>query len=115
MSLEENTNKERLLSRGEFLKSSWQDVLGLGKKALADTLPDMNQVDAIFKNPIAVIEVTECTAFTGSGCKTCYDVCPIQDVAIEVIENLPHIISAGCTGCGICIPACPTSKAIELK
>jgi MauM/NapG family ferredoxin protein len=56
----------------------------------------------------AVLDTLTCTAFRGSGCKTCYDVCPFPDQAIEIRENLPFVLPDACTGCGICQHHCPT-------
>ncbi|MBY0404641.1 MAG: 4Fe-4S dicluster domain-containing protein, partial [Cyanobacteria bacterium] len=56
---------------------------------------------------VAQIDIASCTAFRGSGCQTCYDVCPLLDVAIEIREGLPFVLSEGCTGCGICQKHCP--------
>ena len=108
MSPESNPNNhtEILLTRSEFLKQGLAKAIDLGKKSVA------SQID--LQHQVAVIEVTECTAFKGSGCKTCYEVCPLPDEAIQIIENLPHIIASGCTGCSICVHACPTQNAIEL-
>ncbi len=63
----------------------------------------------------AIIEITECTAFQGSGCKVCYEVCPIKNEAILLIEGLPQIVPEACTGCGVCVFTCPTSGAISIR
>ena len=55
----------------------------------------------------AVIDTLSCSAFRGSGCKVCYDVCPFPDDAIEIIEGLPFVKNDACTGCGICQHHCP--------
>jgi MauM/NapG family ferredoxin protein len=56
---------------------------------------------------MAVIDRLTCSAFRGSKCTTCYDVCPLKDEAIELKEGLPFVIADGCTGCGICTAHCP--------
>ncbi len=63
----------------------------------------------------AVIELTVCTAFQGSGCTTCYTSCPIPGQAIELVEGLPQIIAEGCTGCGACVYDCPTPTALHIR
>jgi ferredoxin-type protein NapG len=63
----------------------------------------------------AVIELTVCTAYQGSGCKVCYDTCPIPNTAIQITEGLPEIVPEGCTGCGVCVFSCPTPEAIAIR
>lgn len=63
----------------------------------------------------AVIELTVCTAFRGSGCRTCYTVCPLPDEAIQLIEGLPQIVPESCTGCGVCVYECPEPGALTLR
>lgn len=63
----------------------------------------------------AIIELTVCTAYRGSGCKACYDACPIPDEAIRVVEGLPQVVSEYCTGCGVCVYACPTPEALRIR
>jgi ferredoxin-type protein NapG len=62
----------------------------------------------------AMIELTVCTAYQGSGCTTCYDTCPIPDQAIRLVEGLPEVIPEACTGCGVCVYECPTPGAIMI-
>lgn len=65
---------------------------------------------------VAVLDTLSCTAFRGSGCTTCYDVCPLPDTAIELREGLPFVLPQDCTGCGICQHHCPTDPAsIQVK
>ncbi len=63
----------------------------------------------------AVIDLAVCTAYQGSGCHVCYDVCPIPEEAIRLTEGLPEILPIGCTGCGVCVFHCPTPEAIFIK
>ena len=44
----------------------------------------------------------------GALCNTCYNVCPLQDKAITLKDNLFPVILDGCVGCGICVERCPT-------
>lgn len=44
----------------------------------------------------------------GALCNTCYNVCPLQDKAIALQQNLFPVILEGCVGCGICVERCPT-------
>jgi Na+-translocating ferredoxin:NAD+ oxidoreductase RNF subunit RnfB len=62
----------------------------------------------------AVIELTVCTAYQGSGCTQCYESCPIPEQAIRLNEGLPEILSQECTGCGVCVFDCPTLGAITI-
>jgi ferredoxin-type protein NapG len=41
-------------------------------------------------------------------CNTCFNVCPLQDKAITLRDNLCPEILDGCVGCGICVERCPT-------
>lgn len=45
----------------------------------------------------------------GAICNTCYYVCPLQDVAIMLKDNMFPVVLDGCVGCGICVERCPTS------
>lgn len=72
---------------------------------------------------LAVIDHHSCAAWQDNGllCKTCYNVCPFRDKAIQMIEFKPHIIEKHCTGCGICTHGClvtnenePHIKAINI-
>lgn len=63
----------------------------------------------------AVIELTVCTAYQGSGCKTCYEKCPIPNEAIQLVEGLPQVVPEQCTGCGACVYECPTPGALSIR
>ena len=57
---------------------------------------------------VAVIDPSTCVTQLGTLlCRTCYNVCPLQDVAIDLPAMEPEVIADGCTGCGICVHACP--------
>jgi len=57
---------------------------------------------------LAVIDITTCAAHQPETlCRTCYSVCPLRDHAIELIEMVPVIVDDTCTGCGVCVQACP--------
>ncbi len=44
----------------------------------------------------------------GALCNTCYNVCPLQNQAIILKQNLFPVITNKCVGCGICVERCPT-------
>lgn len=57
---------------------------------------------------LAVIDKQTCAAWNDTAlCRTCYSVCPLRDVAIVYEEMLPRIVDDACTGCGVCVNACP--------
>jgi ferredoxin-type protein NapG len=48
-------------------------------------------------------------------CNACRTACPIENVITYTKKFQPHI-SRDCTGCGICVQACPTfPRAIVVK
>lgn len=64
---------------------------------------------------IAIIEPASCAAHQGSDCKTCYEICPLQDKAIQLIDGLPQLVTEHCTGCGICVYECPSPNAVVIQ
>lgn len=62
---------------------------------------------------VALLDTLTCSGFRGSGCRICYDICPLPDQAIQLVEGLPFIQETDCTGCGICAHHCP-DEAIEI-
>ncbi len=74
------------------------DLLGLALKALE--VAPLNTTSRC-------LNVTE-----GVGsCTACFDVCPHEAVSLE---RLVEIDGVDCTGCGICVRACP-SQALEME
>ena len=57
---------------------------------------------------LAVIDKETCVAWNDTSlCRTCYNVCPLQDLAIELPEMRPEVVDDSCVGCGVCVHACP--------
>lgn len=55
---------------------------------------------------LAEIAPDPCLAYQGEACTACRDVC--RDVkAIDLVAGLPEVDSGRCTGCGLCVGACP--------
>lgn len=65
--------------------------------------PGLPDADRLEEGPVAFIECVQ-----EIPCNPCEDVCPFG--AIEVgspITNLPKLYGEKCTGCGLCVAACP--------
>ena len=61
---------------------------------------------------LAVINRYACLAWIGETlCRTCYDKCPYANTAIRLDQLRPAIDETACTGCGICVHACPVGLA----
>ena len=108
-------NEKNPLSRKDFLQ---QATLGLRKLIQDAVLEPLISIKGLAEKTetkvVACIEITNCTAYRGSGCSLCYQACPLKETAIEMVENLPQVIASGCTGCNLCVPACPEPEAIFL-
>jgi ferredoxin-type protein NapF len=59
------------------------------------------------------INTKKCFAWNGTMCFSCKEPCLDNAVVFEGIFK-PKILSDLCTGCGFCLPVCPTG-AIEIK
>ncbi|MBS7645739.1 MAG: 4Fe-4S binding protein [Candidatus Bathyarchaeia archaeon] len=59
--------------------------------------------ERFIKGPVCVIECPE-----EIPCDPCSQVCPFEAIDVgRPITNLPKLIEDRCTGCGLCITACP--------
>ena len=70
---------------------------------------------------LAVVNRHRCYTWIGQTlCRTCYNICPFTDKAIWLDELRPVVNEKQCTGCGICVHACPITaedgtKAINIE
>ena len=66
---------------------------------------------------LAVINTTECLAYRDTGCRFCFDACPMNPKAIELYGGTNgtnprvRVVAANCNGCGACESACVSLKA----
>ena len=59
---------------------------------------------------LAVFNVETCLRTKAVACTYCIDTCPIGEDAIHLTtEGVVEVLESGCTGCGVCQYACPTS------
>ena len=59
---------------------------------------------------LAVFSVETCLRTKDVACTYCIDTCPIGAAAIHLTTaGVVEVIESGCTGCGVCQYACPTS------
>lgn len=65
--------------------------------------PGVPPADRLGRGPVAVIE-----CFQEIPCNPCEEACNRGAISIgEPITNLPRLDPDLCTGCGLCLPACP--------
>lgn len=66
---------------------------------------------------IAIFHAETCLRANAVDCTYCVDSCPIGEDAITLsTDGLIEIFDTGCTGCGVCQYACPTSpKSVVIK
>lgn len=91
--------------RNQGLKIDGAPSLDELRKSPGYVLPEEDR-----KKPLAVIECVE-----GIPCDPCETSCPFGAITVgREITNLPVVDMEKCTGCGICVAACP-GLAIYLK
>jgi ferredoxin-type protein NapG len=62
------------------------------------------------------VEEESCIAFQGPECGACAGLCPDGSDALKMLNRKPMVITDDCSGCGLCIEACPCSpSAIRLE
>ncbi len=66
---------------------------------------------------LAVFSAETCLRTKDVDCRYCVDTCPIGEDAIYLTsDGVVEVIDPGCTGCGVCQYACPTSpKSIIIE
>ncbi len=66
---------------------------------------------------LAVFSAETCLRTKEVDCTYCVDTCPIGDDAIRLTpDGFIEVLDPGCTGCGVCQYACPTSpKSIVVE
>lgn len=66
---------------------------------------------------LAVFSADTCLRTKEVDCTYCVDTCPIGDDAIRLTpDGFIEVLDPGCTGCGVCQYACPTSpKSIVIE
>ena len=62
---------------------------------------------------MALIQTDRCFAFKGPECGACASACPPRAMVLD--GTRPRVRGDLCTGCGLCVEACPVwGKAIEI-
>ncbi len=62
----------------------------------------------------AVLDQSRCLVPNGESCSACIDVCPKPGDAIFATgsDTAPIVNPSNCTGCGLCVPACPLEPSV---
>ncbi|MDH5673347.1 MAG: 4Fe-4S binding protein [Myxococcales bacterium] len=70
---------------------------------------------AAVKLGTARIVTEHCLAHRGPECGACAGLCAAGADALRLVAGKPVVDEGRCNGCGLCLPACPTSpRAIEM-
>lgn len=69
---------------------------------------------------LAHISEQTCIAYGEDHCTKCHEACPVLPNAVVFPDDYPGtspiVDPALCTGCGLCVPSCPTTpKSIEVR
>ena len=97
------------VNRREFLGLAPRHVLGRIRVMVDQTMALASR--SVAERPstaqrIAVIDLANCLAWSGSACQTCYLQCPLRDEAIALDDGRPLVMASACNGCGVCVEAC---------
>lgn len=80
-----------------------------GRRASHDS-----EEDALPRYVVRVIR-DRCVTFRGPECGACADLCPDGAKAIAMRRTRPHFTVESCSGCGLCVEACPViPSALEV-
>ncbi len=60
---------------------------------------------------LAALSRERCLAWDGVVCVSCKIACGWQAIAFDG-QRHPSVVDAACTGCGFCVPVCPTQAII---
>lgn len=80
--------------------------------------PDAALVDPggllLVRMGVARVDPRRCVTFRGEICTLCFKACPFPNQAIMLIGTRPLVSNTCCTGCGLCLDACPEAGAISI-
>ncbi len=83
-----------------------------GGTPLADAAPGTCPGADPDEGPLAAMIGTRCLPLRGVDCQLCRDACPGEAIGFRPRRGgpfTPHVRLANCTGCGDCLPVCPTA------
>jgi Fe-S-cluster-containing hydrogenase component 2 len=73
-----------------------------GVPTLEDVKGHLPSTERLLKGAVAV---NEC--FQDIPCNPCVQSCPMSAITMETLTSLPKMDFDKCTGCGMCVSACP--------
>lgn len=105
------------IDRRTFLTTAPRYLLS-GVKALMQDVatfawPIADGPDHAVRQRVALLDVSQCLAWSGTDCRMCYLQCPKRDEAIALEVGRPTIVTSECDGCGLCIDACRAVNDLE--